>query len=429
MGGKITMAALLVILAANLLQSTYGRTYIVGDSTGWRIPTINNDDFYDDWADNKDFLVGDILVFNFTNGQHNVVEVTEAGYDACNAANPASTVSTGPARITLNRTGEYYFICGIPGHCAAGQKLNVEVRNGNTSGGVTPSTPVTPTTTTYTVGDSTGWRVPTNNDDFYEDWADNKHFVIGDVLVFNFTTGQHNVAEVTEDAYDDCNTANAISTLTTGPTRITLNRTGDHYFICSVPGHCSAGQKLKVEVRTGNTTGGVAPSPSVTPSTTTFTVGDSTGWRVPTTNDDFYEDWADHKHFVVGDVLVFNFTTGQHNVAEVTEDGYDDCNAANAISTLTTGPARITLNSTGDHYFICSIPGHCSAGQKLKVEVRNGNRTSTSPTPGTPSAAAPGTPSGTTNGTSSSPGTNSASSHVATLSLVFFVSIALTLFC
>ncbi|TYH36238.1 hypothetical protein ES332_D13G250700v1 [Gossypium tomentosum] len=541
MGGKSTMAALLVILAANLLQSTYGRTYTVGDSTGWGIPANNNDDFYDDWAENKDFLVGDVLVFNFTNGQHNVVEVTEAGYDACNAANPVSTVSTGPARITLNRTGEYYFICGIPGHCSSGQKLNVEVRNGNTTGGVTPSTPVTPTTTTYTVGDSTGWRVPTNNDDFYEDWADNKHFVVGDVLVFNFTTGQHNVAEVTEDAYDDCNTANAISTLTTGPARITLNKTGDHYFICSVPGHCSAGQKLKVEVRTGNTTGGVAPSPPVTPSTTTFTVGDSTGWRVPT-NDDFYEDWADHKHFVVGDVLVFNFTTGQHNVAEVTEDsyddcnaanaistlttgparitlnkigdnyficsvpghcstgqklkvevrtgnttggvapsppvtpstttftvgdstgwrvptnnddfyedwadhkdfvvgdvlvfnfttgqhnvaeviedGYDDCNAANAISTLTTGPARITLNRTGDHYFICSIPGHCSAGQKLKVEVRNGNRTSTSPTPGTPSAAAPGT--------SSSPGTNSAASHVATLSLVFFMSIAMTLFC
>ncbi|MFQ6651051.1 hypothetical protein Gotur_022689, partial [Gossypium turneri] len=125
----------------------------------------------------------------------------------------------------------------------------------------------------------------------------------------------------------------------------------------------------------------------------------------------------------------FNFTTGQHNVAEVTEDGYDDCNAANAISTLTTGPARITLNRTGDHYFICSIPGHCSAGQKLKVEVRNGNRTSTSPTPGTPSAAAPGTPSAAAPGTSSSPGTNSASSHVATLSLVFFMSIALTLFC
>ncbi|MBA0603452.1 hypothetical protein Gorai_003595, partial [Gossypium raimondii] len=182
MGGKSTMAALLVILAANLLQSTYGRTYTVGDSTGWGIPANNNDDFYDDWADNKDFLVGDVLVFNFTNGQHNVVEVTEAGYDACNAANPVSTGSTGPARITLNRTGEYYFICGIPGHCSAGQKLNVEVRNGNTTGGVTPSTPVTPTTTTYTVGDSTGWRVPTNNDDFYEDWADNKHFVVGDVL-------------------------------------------------------------------------------------------------------------------------------------------------------------------------------------------------------------------------------------------------------
>lgn len=52
----------------------------------------------------------------------------------------------------------------------------------------------------------------------------------------------------------------------------------------------------------------------------------------------------------------FFFTTGQHNVGEVTEDGYDDCNTANAISTSTTGRARITLNKTCDRYFICGFP-------------------------------------------------------------------------
>ncbi|KAK8620000.1 hypothetical protein V6N13_066489 [Hibiscus sabdariffa] len=400
-------------------MSTYGTTYTVGDATGWRVPA-GNDDFYDDWADNKAFSVGDVLVFNFTTGIHDVAEVSEADYDACNAANTMFTVSTGPARIPLNRTGEHHFICAIPGHCSAGQKLNIEVRSGNGTGAApTPRPSTTPRGTTYTVGDANGWRVPAGNDDLYDDWNDNKIFLVGDVLVFNFTTGQHNVAEVTEADYDACNTANPISIVSTGPARITLNRTGDHYFICAVTGHCSAGQKLEVEVRNGNRTG-TAPTPSpspttpATPSGTTYTVGDSTGWRVPT-NDDFYDDWADNKDFRVGDILVFNFTIGQHNVVEVTEAGYDACSTTNALSTVTNGPARITLNTTGDHYFICGIPTHCTNGQKLKVEVEveNGNRT---PSPSTPGS-----------GTSGPPSASPTSSPVATVSLVFFMSFALAL--
>ncbi|GMI84265.1 hypothetical protein like AT1G45063 [Hibiscus trionum] len=421
MGREISTAALFVFLVANLLlQSAYGTTYTVGDSTGWGIPT-GNDDFYDDWADNKIFAVGDVLVFNFTTGQHNVAEVTEAAYDACNAANTLFTVNNGPARITLNRTGEHHFICAFPGHCSAGQKLNIEVRSGGGTGPAptprpSPSPSPSPSGRTYTVGDATGWRVPVGNDDFYDDWNDNKIFHVGDVLVFNFTTGQHNVAEVTEADYEACNTANPISTVSTGPARITLNRTGEHYFICAIPGHCSAGQKLEVEVRNGNRTG-IAPTPTPTtpgtPSGTTYTVGDSTGWRVPTGNDDFYDDWADNKEFGIGDVLVFNFTNGQHNVVEVTEAGYDSCSTTNAISTVSNGPARITLNRTGEHYFICGFPGHCAAGQKLNVEV---HRTGTAPgVPGTPGATTPGTsgPPG--------PGANSASSAVATVSLALFM--------
>ncbi|XP_016755354.1 uncharacterized protein [Gossypium hirsutum] len=59
--------------------------------------------------------------------------------------------------------------------------------------------------------------------------------------------------------------------------------------------------------------------------------------------------------------MVFNFTTGQHNVAEVTEYGYDNCSITNAISTLTTGRARITLNKTDHRYFICGFPNYCLA--------------------------------------------------------------------
>ncbi|GMI84264.1 hypothetical protein HRI_002095700 [Hibiscus trionum] len=152
MVGKINMAAFFIVLAANLLQTTYGATYTVGDSTGWTIPT-GNTEFYDNWADNTNFAVGDVLVFNFTTGRHDVAEVTEAAYDACNAASPISTLSTGPARVTLNRTGDYHFICAFPSHCSAGQKLSIEVRNSTAptprqNPSPTPTTPATPGTPT-----------------------------------------------------------------------------------------------------------------------------------------------------------------------------------------------------------------------------------------------------------------------------------------
>ncbi|XVE98350.1 hypothetical protein REPUB_Repub03eG0098800 [Reevesia pubescens] len=128
MARKISLAALFVVLAATLLQSTYATTYTVGDSTGWRVPNSNNG-FYENWADNKTFVVGDILVFNFTTGVHDVAEVNKTAYDNCTTTNTIFTDNNGPARITLNRTGEHYYICTVPGHCSAGQKLNVEVQN------------------------------------------------------------------------------------------------------------------------------------------------------------------------------------------------------------------------------------------------------------------------------------------------------------
>ncbi|OMO57792.1 Plastocyanin-like protein [Corchorus olitorius] len=164
-------------------------------------------------------------------------------------------------------------------------------------------------------------------------------------------------------------------------------------------------------------------------SAATYTVGDATGWRIPS-NVNFYDDWTDNKIFHVGDVLVFNFATGAHDVVEVgTENAFDTCAGANPVRTITTGPASITLNRTGDYYFICTIGTHCTAGQKVKIDVEMGTSPpsttpGTSPTPG----ASPTTPSGTNTTTSTTtPAPSSASSLVATLSLVF-VSIALVLF-
>ncbi|TXG61238.1 hypothetical protein EZV62_012601 [Acer yangbiense] len=94
-----------------------------------------------------------------------------------------------------------------------------------------------------------------------------------------------------------------------------------------------------------------------------YHVGNATGW-VSTESAAFYTNWAAAFTFEV----VFNFTTGEHNVAVVTKDAFDSCNTANTTNIDSTGPATVTLSTAGVHYFICTIPGHC-ARQKLSVTV------------------------------------------------------------
>ncbi|PIN07269.1 hypothetical protein CDL12_20163 [Handroanthus impetiginosus] len=119
-----------------------------------------------------------------------------------------------------------------------------------------------------------------------------------------------------------------------------------------------------------------------------YVVGDGLGWSVPP-NSSSYANWASGKTFTVGDILVFNFLTNQHDVIRVPQASYDACTQDNAIgSIITVGPANITLDSTGNHYYICTFGRHCQSGQKLSITVGSSN------TPGAPQAnpAPPTTP-------------------------------------
>ncbi|XP_071699196.1 mavicyanin-like [Rutidosis leptorrhynchoides] len=98
-------------------------------------------------------------------------------------------------------------------------------------------------------------------------------------------------------------------------------------------------------------------------------VGDAHGWDLPP-NLFFYGIWSNGETFRVNDVLIFNFTTGAHNVAEVTKEAYDACDASKPIRIYTSGPANVLINSVEDHYFICGIPSHCKLFQKFLVEVK-----------------------------------------------------------
>ncbi|CDP10429.1 unnamed protein product [Coffea canephora] len=141
MAASTTFAAvpLLVILAAAILGNTDAATHVVGDSLGWTIPSGSS--VYPNWASQQTFKVGDILVFNFATGAHDVAVVPKASYDGCTSSNPISLQTVGPARINLTSPGQAYFICTFGQHCSLGQKLTVSV-----SGASTPSTTPAPPT-------------------------------------------------------------------------------------------------------------------------------------------------------------------------------------------------------------------------------------------------------------------------------------------
>ncbi|XP_015900271.3 cucumber peeling cupredoxin [Ziziphus jujuba] len=135
--------------------------------------------------------------------------------------------------------------------------------------------------TVHVVGDASGWTVPQNGAAFYQTWAANKKFVVGDILTFNFRTNAHDVLQVPKESYDKCSSDNPIDqTITTGPTNITIDSSGNLFFICSVGDHCQGGQKLSIAVSasppgasppSGNTPAPPPPPPATTTAPPTAT--------------------------------------------------------------------------------------------------------------------------------------------------------------
>ncbi|WMV07909.1 hypothetical protein MTR67_001294 [Solanum verrucosum] len=118
---KITIIFLSFITI--MVASTTAVVYEVGDSQGWIIGNID----YSQWASTKNFHVNDILVFNYNNKCHNVMQVTKQEYESCTITNPIATFNTGKDSITLRAYGDYYYVCGIPGHCQIGQKFHINI--------------------------------------------------------------------------------------------------------------------------------------------------------------------------------------------------------------------------------------------------------------------------------------------------------------
>ncbi|KAK3445962.1 hypothetical protein EUGRSUZ_A01733 [Eucalyptus grandis] len=118
-----------------------------------------------------------------------------------------------------------------------------------------------------------------------------------------------------------------------------------------------------------------------------YTVGGPNGGWDTATN---VQTWASSQKFLAGDTLVFQYAPS-HDVTEVNKAEYDSCQATSPIKTSTGGSTTVSLTSPGKRYFICSTPGHCTAGMKLEVDTLAATSSPPPAVPATPPSTSPAT--------------------------------------
>ncbi|XP_004496752.1 mavicyanin-like [Cicer arietinum] len=116
--------AMVLSIVMVTMQISYAAVYKVGDSSGWT--TLGNID-YKKWSATKNFQIGDTIIFVYSAQFHNVMRVTHPMYKSCNASSPIATFTTGNDSIKITNHGHHFFFCGVPGHCQAGQKVDINV--------------------------------------------------------------------------------------------------------------------------------------------------------------------------------------------------------------------------------------------------------------------------------------------------------------
>ncbi|CAI9113467.1 OLC1v1014075C1 [Oldenlandia corymbosa var. corymbosa] len=97
----------------------------VGAKDGWAIPPSKNQDLYNDWASKNRFQVNDTL--HFTYNKDSVLVVTQEEYKKCHSDHPLFYSNDGSTEYTLDRSGFFYFISGVSGHCDKGLKMIIKV--------------------------------------------------------------------------------------------------------------------------------------------------------------------------------------------------------------------------------------------------------------------------------------------------------------
>lgn len=67
------------------------------------------------------------MILGFRHRKDSEMEVKKGDYKECNSSRPNFFSNTGNTVYTLDRTGFFYFISGLTGHCEVGQRMIVWV--------------------------------------------------------------------------------------------------------------------------------------------------------------------------------------------------------------------------------------------------------------------------------------------------------------
>ncbi|XP_073269257.1 early nodulin-like protein 14 [Primulina huaijiensis] len=118
-----------LFMAINLSEA---REFVVGgNKKKWEIPSSSDE--FNKWAAKIRFQIDDSIVLKYDSKTDSVLEVTEENYNNCNKSNPIRSYSDGSTKITLDKSGPFFFISGAEGHCEKGQKLEIKVLSANHS--------------------------------------------------------------------------------------------------------------------------------------------------------------------------------------------------------------------------------------------------------------------------------------------------------
>ncbi|KAK8593985.1 hypothetical protein V6N13_042475 [Hibiscus sabdariffa] len=120
---SLVILAIVALMAPAISSAT---EFVVGGDDGWKLGVK-----YDEWAKDKQFFIGDTLVFKYNPGVHNVYKVNGDDFKSCSVPSNNSLGSfTGNDTIKLATAGIKWYICGTSGHCDGGMKLKIAVLDG-----------------------------------------------------------------------------------------------------------------------------------------------------------------------------------------------------------------------------------------------------------------------------------------------------------
>ncbi|KAK9822917.1 hypothetical protein WJX74_004451 [Apatococcus lobatus] len=120
------------LLGCNI-KTAQGADVVVGGADGWEDGIKYNP---------LQAQVGDVLVFNYRSGAHNVIQIPTLSCSALSSSSAntlAARQAPTPVRIPVNQTGVFNYACSVGDHCDAGQLIQITV-----SGGSVISSPTAP---------------------------------------------------------------------------------------------------------------------------------------------------------------------------------------------------------------------------------------------------------------------------------------------